>query len=105
MRRDQAITAEQINQRQRLNNGRCHQRQHDDIAEKGFSAHRRSGHRISVKENNNRDDNRGGKRHIQAVPQRSQGIRRGEIFLKICQGEIGQAELAAFEKTQLKDDR
>ena len=105
MGRNQAIAAEQINQRQGLNNGGRHQRQHDDIAEKSLSAHRRSGHGIREKENNNRDDNRGERRHIQTVPQRSQGVCRGEIFLKIGQGEIGQGELAAFEKTHLEDYR
>ena len=39
------------------------------------------------------------------MPERIQGIGRGEVFLEICQGEIGQGELAAFEKTQLKNRR
>ena len=105
MRRNQAIAAEQINQRQGLNNRGCYKGQHDDIPEKGLSAHRRSGHGISVKENNNRDDNGSDERYVQTVPQRSYGICCGEIFLEIRQGEIGQAELAAFEKAHLQDDR
>ena len=105
MRRNQAVTAEQINQRQGLNNRGRYKGQHDDIAEKGLAAHRRSGHGISEKENNNRYDNRGDNRYIQAVPQRSQGVCRGEIFLEICQGEIGQGELTALEKAHLEDGR
>ena len=105
MGRNQAIAAEQVNQRQRLHNGRRHQRQHDDVTEKGLSADRCAGHRIRVKENNNRDDNRGGNRHIQTVPQRSQSICGGEIFLKICQGKICQSEFAALEKAHLEDGR
>ena len=105
MRRNQAVAAEQINQRQGLNNGGCHQRQHDDIPEKGLSADRRSGHRIGIKENNNGYDNGSGERYIQAVPQCSEGICSGEIFLEIHQGEIGQRKLSAFEKTHLQDDR
>ena len=105
MRRYQAIAAEQINQRQCLHNRGCYKGQHDDIAEKGLCAHRRAGHGISEKENNNRDENRGDNRHIQAVPQRSYGICCGEIFLEICQGEIGDGKLTALKKAHLEDGR
>ena len=69
MGRNQAISAEQVNQCQGLNNGRGHQRHHDDIPEKGLSGNRCSSHGIGIKEYNDRNDNRSGERYIQTMPE------------------------------------
>ena len=101
MGRYQAVAAKQIDQRQGLYDGRRHQRQHDDMAVKGFAFYGGARHGVGIEKNDYGDDNGRGERNIETVPQGVEGVSSGEILGEIGQGEIGQAEFSSFKKAQL----